>query len=123
MKAIINRTRTACVLVGYYDEDGQYREVIRENFDLNNIPERFAQNVYLDHDITMQVSPGIEIGVFAKCLQDIETYLKIENEPKFIEHMLECWSKHNKPSDDYIWTTIDFDELRTQKACLPNRVS
>ena len=119
MKAIINRHRTACVLIGYYDEDGNYREIARENLELKNLPKRITKNIYLNHDITIHVSPRIEICVFAKSMKDIETYLEIENDPNCLESMLKCWSKYNEPSDNYIWTTIDFEELRELKVLPP----
>lgn len=118
MKAIINRHKIACVLIGYYDENENYREVTNNNLELKKLPKRIAKNVYLNHDITIHISPGIAISVFAKCMKDIETYLEIENNPNCLEDMLKCCSKYNSPSDDYIWTTIDLEQRR-KLASLP----
>lgn len=119
MKTICNSPKTTCVLIGYYDEYDNYREITRENIKLKTLPKVIAIDVYLDHDITMHISPGKEIRVFAKSMKDIETYLEIENTPNFVEQMLKDWSEYNAPSDDYIWTTFDFDELRERKALPP----
>ena len=124
MKARINQTHRSkytnvSALVGYYDENGNYCEKEFENIKLKDLHKDIAKNIYLNHDVTMHVAPGIEIRVFAKDMNKIETYLEIENDPDCLKSMLDCWSKYNQPSSDYIYTTIDLEEWKELKKLPP----
>ena len=92
-----------------------YKMISFDNGRFTNI----AKNIYLNHDVTMHVAPGIEIRVFAKDMNKIETYLEIENDPDCLKSMLDCWSKYNQPSSDYIYTTIDLEEWKELKKLPP----
>ena len=59
MKARINKYDTACMVVGYYDEAGEYREEMFENVSLKKLHKSIAKNVYLSHYLTLHVVPGI----------------------------------------------------------------
>ena len=124
MKARINQTyyskyTTVCVLVGHYDENGNYCEMVFENMKLKDIHQDITKNIDLNHDITIHVAPGIEVRVFAKSMKNIETYLDIENDPEGMKSMLDCWSKYNKPSTDYVYATIDLEEWKELKKLPP----
>lgn len=124
MKAKINPTHcskytTVCAVVGHYDENGNYCEKEFENIKLKDLHKDIAKNIYLNHDVTMHVAPGIEIRVFAKDMNKIETYLEIENDTDCLKSMLDCWSKYNQLSSDYIYTTIDLEELKEPKKLSP----
>jgi len=114
MKANIkNKHTNVCVRVGYYDENGQYSEVTYDNLSLKDLHKSIRRGVYLDHDITLHIVPGIEARMFAKSLDDIETLLEINQNPDFLKEMLDVWSKYNQSENgDYIYTTIDLEEER-----------
>jgi hypothetical protein len=114
MKAFINNKHNkVCMKVGYYDENGAYREETYENLPLKEIHKSIRRNIYLDHDITLHVVPGIEARMFARSLKDIETLLEIKQKPDFIKRMFDAWSKYNQSENgEYIYTTIDLEEER-----------
>ena len=120
MKARINRYDTVCMVLGYYDEEGGYREGMLENVNLKKIDKSIADNISLTHDITIHVVPGIEIRVFAKNRKDIETCLEIEGNPDYFKGFLNCFSKYNKSvNGEYIYTTFDLEERRKVLAHSP----
>ena len=120
MKAKNNKYDTVCMVVGYYDEEGGYREGMLENVNLKKIDKSIADNISLTHDITIHVVPGIEIRVFAKNRKDIETCLEIEGDPDHFKVLLDCFSKHNKSvNGEYICTTFDLEERRKELALSP----
>ena len=117
MKVRINKYDTACMMVGYYNEAGEYREEIFENVDLKKMDRSITRNVYLSHDITLHVVPGIEVRVFAKSRKDIESCVEIEGDPDHFRKALDCFSKYNKPvNGEYIYTTFELEERRRDLA-------
>lgn len=117
MKVRINKYDTACMVVGYYDETGEYREEMFENVDLKKMDKSITRNVYLSHDITIHVAPGSEVRVFAKCRKDIETCLEIEGSLNHFKEMLDCFSKYNKSvNGEYIYTTFELEERKKDLA-------
>lgn len=117
MKVRINKYDTACMMVGCYDEAGKYREEIFENVDLKKMDRSITRNVYLSHDITLHVVPGIEVRVFAKSRKDIETCVEIEGNPNHFKQTFDCFSKYNKSvNGEYIYTTFELEERRRDLA-------
>ena len=115
MKARIKRYDTTCMVLGYYDydENGEYREEIRENLEVGKLDRSIKKHVYLNHDITIHIVPGVEIRVFAKSLKDIQTYLEVSENLDYFKTMLDCFSEHNKSvNGQYIYTTIDIEEFK-----------
>lgn len=120
MRTRINRYNTTCVLVGYYDKEGMYCEEIFENVELKKMDKSITRNVYLNHDITIHVVPGVEIRVFSKSLKDIDAYFEIEEDPNCFRIILDCFSEHNKSSNgEYIYTTFELEERRRAKELPP----
>lgn len=120
MKARINRYDKACVLIGYYNLAGEYCEEVFEEVDLKTMDKSITRNVYLSHDITLHVVPGVEVRVFAKSRKDIEMYFEIEGDANRFKEMFDCFSKHNKSvNGEYIYTTFDLEEIRKELALSP----
>ena len=120
MKARINRYDKACVLVGYYNLAGEYSEEVFEEVDLKTMDKSITRNVYLSHDITLHVVPGVEVRVFAKSRKDIEMYFEIEGDTNRFKEMFDCFSKHNKSvNGEYIYTTFDLEEIRKELVLSP----
>ena len=110
MKARINKYNKACMLVGYYNQDGEYREEMFEEVDLKTMDKSITRNVCLSHDITLHVVPGVEVRVFAKSRKDIEMYFEIKGDTNSFKEMFDCFSKHNKSvNGEYIYTTFDLE--------------
>ena len=117
MRVRINKYDTACMVVGCYDETGEYREEMFENVDLKKMDKSITKNVYLSHDITLHVVPGIEVRVFAKSRKDIEACVEIEGDPDHFRKTLDCFSKYNKSvNGEYIYTTFELEERRSDLA-------
>ena len=113
MKVRINKFDTACMVVGYYDETGEYREEMFEDVNLHKLSKSLAKNVFLAQDITLHVVPGKEVRVFAKSRKDIETCLEVEGDQNHFKTMLDVFSKHNQSvNGEYIYTTYEFEERR-----------
>ena len=113
MKNVIKRNTRICMRVGYYDENGIYNEETYDGIGLKEIHKSNRRNIYLDHDITLHVVPGIEARMFAMSLKDIETLLEINNNSDFIKGMLDAWSQYNQSENgEYIYTTIDLEKER-----------
>ena len=120
MKVRINKYNKACMLVGYYDGTGEYREELRENVILRKMDKSITRNVDLSHDITLHVVPGIEIRAFTKSRKDIETCIEVEGDRNYFKAMLDAFSKHNKSvNGEYIYTAYDFEERRRVRALPP----
>jgi hypothetical protein len=110
MKARINRYDKACVLVGYYNLAGEYCEEVFEEVDLKTMDKSITRNVYLSHDITLHVVPGVEVRVFAKSRKDIETCLEIEGNPSYFKETLDFFSKYCEPVEGaYLHSTFDLE--------------
>ena len=128
MKARINKTNynrdtTVCAVIGGYNENGAYEEVTLENVKLKEFDRVISKNIYLDHDLSIQIAPRIQVRVFAKSMEAIEMYLEISNNPDQIKGLFDALSKHNKfDAADYIWTTVDLEEYRELKNNFPVRV-
>ena len=113
MKVRINKFDTVCMVVGYYDAAGEYREEKFEDVNLEKIRKSIAKNVFLKHDISLHVVPGREMRVFAKNSKDIETCLEIEGDQNYFKNLFDAFSKHNESvNGEYIYTTFDFEERR-----------
>ena len=127
MKAQINKPRynkytTLCALVGHHDENGNYCETVFENIKLKDLDKSIAENVYLDHDITLHVAPKCELRVFAKNMDDIHTYCETIDNFQTRKILLDDYIICTEPTTRYIWTTIDFEEYRELKNNSPARV-
>lgn len=113
MKVRNNKYKTACMLLGYYDESNKYCETIYENLELKNLDNSITRHIYLNHDITMHVVPGVEIRVFAKNRKDIDTLYEIEGNLNHFNRTLDAFSKHNMAvNNKYIYTTFELEERR-----------
>ena len=115
MKARNKRYDTTCMVLGYYDygDGGEYHELVSENFELSKLDKSIKKHIYLNHDITIHVVPGVEIRAFAKSLKDIQTYLEVEGDFDHFKTTLDCFSEYNKSvNGEYIYTTIDIEELK-----------
>jgi hypothetical protein len=117
MKAQINKPRynkytTLCALVGHHDENGNYCETVFENIKLKDLHKSIAENIYLDHDITLHVAPKCEVRVFAKTMDDIHIYCETIDDLNTRKILLDNYIICTEPTKRYIWTTIDFEEHR-----------
>ena len=124
MKAKINPTHCSkytnvCALVGRYDDNGNYVETVFENIKLEDMHKSIAENIYLDHDITVQVAPQTEVRVFAKNMNDIRTYCETIDDRDTRKCLLESIVICTEPTTRYIWATIDFEEYKKLLALLP----
>lgn len=103
--------KTVYALTGVYDLVGGYHE-IGADVNFNEIPKYISKNICLNEDITIHIAPKIEVRVFAKSKKIIDEFLNVEKNPNFIKEIFDCFSKHNGPSKEYIWTTFDLEERR-----------
>ena len=124
MKVQINKPRynkytTFCALVGHHDDNGNYCETVFENIKFKDLDKSIAENVYLDHDITLHIAPKCELRVFAKNMDDIHTYCETIDNLQTRKIMLDDYIICLEPTTRYIWTTIDLEEYREVMSQLP----
>ena len=100
--------RKLYVVMGSYDQNGQYHERRKDNVVLNNLPKDVIREVSAGHDITIQLLPKCGITVFAKSAKDMAKYLDSMGANQ-VEVILEAFSKYNDPDIGWIWGTYDFD--------------
>lgn len=109
----MNKYNTISMLAGYYDEKGKYSEVTCKNYKLKKLGKSITRNIDLQHDITIQVVPGVEVRVFAKSLKDIKACLEITGDSYYFKSMLDSFSVYHKSDNgEYIYTSYDLEELR-----------
>ena len=120
MKARINKYNKACMLVGYYNQDREYREEIFEEVDLKKMHKSISHTICLSNDINIYVFPRIEVRVFAKNRKDIERCLEINGDPSYFKKTLDCFSKHCEPVDGaYLYSTFDLEQIIKELAIPP----
>ena len=104
-----NKYDTVCMLMGYYDKDGNYRETIVENVELKALGKFLTKYIWFDHDISVQIAYHEEIRVFAKTLKDIETWIAEEGDTNCVKKLFEAFSRLNDKSIDgeYIGMPLD----------------
>ena len=108
----LQKSKKAYMLVGHYDVMGCYQEVVEEDALICLLPRDISKHIYLDKDLTIHVAPKFEVRVFARNKELVEEYFKIVNDRECFKGMLDCFSKYNERSAEYIYTTIDLEEER-----------
>ena len=76
-----------CVMRGFYDEAGEYREEYRENVNLCELPKSAINRINLDYDVNTLYSKN-DVLVIAKSLQDIAEYKRLGASPHFFHGLL-----------------------------------
>lgn len=84
-----NEATKICVMRGYYDEEGEYREEIMENISLSKLPEKAIPRVDLTYDVTILYSKE-DVLVISRRVEDIYEYKRIEGKPRFFHSLLHC---------------------------------
>ena len=114
MKAMINTiklnyNKKICVLVGWYDQHGEYIEMVRENLAIKDIDKSISRNIDLKRDITIHIAPQEEIAVFAKTMEVLNEYIELEKNTGGVKRLLDAFGKNPKGNGDYIYTSFDLD--------------
>lgn len=104
-----NKYDTVCMLMGYYDKDGNYRETIVENVELKALDKFISEYIWFDHDITVHIAYHKEIRVFAKTLQDIETWIAEDEDMNCVKKLFEDFSRYNDKSVNSEYIGMPFD--------------
>ena len=113
MRNQINNNTKFYAVVGYYTNNGAaYIEEAFEDCSIKDLHKDISKNIYLDQDLTIHVAPSIEVRAFARNKEVFDELFAIVKDRDYLKNMLDCFSKHNGPSSDYIWTTIDLEEER-----------
>ena len=73
--AVRNNDTKVCVMRGFYDESGEYREKHYDDVALFELPEKAQIRINFNYDITVLYSPN-EVLVIAHKSHDIEEYKK-----------------------------------------------
>ena len=68
-----NRKTKVCVMIGFYDNEGEYCERLKEDIELRELPEKVIERVNFRYDITTLYS-NAHVLVIAKTKQKIEDY-------------------------------------------------
>lgn len=97
------------VLGAYIDEDGCYREVLFKELEPDFFPEGVIKKISWKHDITMHIVPKYSIIVFARSMEDIDEYIKI-NGKQYIKTMFDLYYGYNLPEDYGLWAYYNLYE-------------
>jgi hypothetical protein len=110
IKAIkLKSNKKICAMVGWYDEHGDYTEMVSENIALKDIDESVARNIDLKHDITIHIAPQEEIAVFARTMKVLNEYIERENNTGGVRRLLDAFGMNPKGNGDYIYTSFNLD--------------
>lgn len=109
--AVRNNDTKVCVMRGFYDESGEYREEYRDDVILCELPETAQIRFSFDHDITVLYSKD-EILVMAKKPQDIEEYKKLEGTPRFFHSLLHMAEYRHGGYNGYMCILINLKTLK-----------
>ena len=98
-----------CVMRGFYDEKGEYREEYFDDVALSELPEKAVARIAPNYDLSILYSK-YDVLVIAKSKQDIEEHKRLEGTPQFFHRLL-----HNPIHsyyDGYMCMAINLESLR-----------
>ena len=78
-----------CVMRGFYDEEGEYREEYLEGIALSELPKEAVARIDFEYDITTLYSKR-NVLVVAKSKQDIDDYRQLGARPHYFHGLLHC---------------------------------
>lgn len=100
-----------CVMRGFYDEKGEYREEYREDVRLCELPETALNRISLDYDVNTLYSKN-DVLVIAKSLQDIDEYKKLGASPRFYHELLYIAEHQHGSYNGYMCILTDLKVLK-----------
>ena len=106
-----NNDTKVCVMRGFYDEGGEYREKHYDDVALFELPEKAQIWIDFNYDITLLYSPN-EVLVIAKKSQDIGEYKKLEGTPRFFHSLLHMAEYRHGGYNGYMCILTNLKALR-----------
>lgn len=100
-----------CMMRGFYDEEGEYREGYREDVNLCELPESALNRINLDYDISTLYSKN-DVLVIAKNSQDIAEYKKLGASPHFFHGLLHIAEHQYGSYNGYMCILTDLKVLK-----------
>ena len=107
----INETTKICAMRGYYAE-GEYCEEYMEDIELSALPEKAAERVDLEYDITTLYSQW-DVFVVARTIAEIEEFKTFGETPRFFHELL-CIGRNDK-YDGYMCYVSNLSFLRKRQ--------
>jgi hypothetical protein len=114
MKALFKKKQyneEIAAFIGYYNEEGTYREERLEKLSINELPPKIRNHIYLKRDITIHIAPQEEIRIFAKSLDVIDSYF-VEEKTTSAKELLDVFSMNPRGMGEYLYMTVDLEEMR-----------
>ena len=103
-----------CVIRGFYDDEGEYREEIMEDISLSELPREVVDRIAFDYQISILYSKR-DVLVVARNKQNLDEYLQLEGRPCFFHGLLHrafCdWY------DGYTCIAAQLSDLRKLRDC------
>ncbi len=76
-----------CVMRGFYDDEGEYREEIMEDISLSELPREAVDRIAFSYQMSVLYSKR-DVLVVAQNKQDLDEYLQLEGRPRFFHGLL-----------------------------------
>lgn len=105
----LNSKMKVCVLVGWYDENGNYTENTLENIAIEDIDKSISRNIDYRHDVTIHIAPQEEVRVFARTMSVLNEYIERERSSGGVRSLFNAFGNSPKGNGDYIYTSFDLD--------------
>lgn len=102
-------TMNVCVMRGFYDDTGEYREEYFRDIPLSELPENAVTRIAFNYDLTILYGAN-DVLVIAANMQDIDEYQRLEGTPRFFHSLL-----HNPNTmyyDGYMCIAVNLKALR-----------
>ena len=101
-----------CVMRGFYDATGDYREEYIKDIPLSELPEKVIARIAFEYDLSILYSKD-EVLVIAANMQDIDEHQRLEGTPRFFHGLLH--SPSTRHYDDYMCIAVNLKALRRHR--------
>ena len=105
----ITENMSVCVMRGFYDDTGEYREEYVRDIPLSGLPEKAVTRIRFDYDLSILYSND-EVLVIAANMQDIDEYQRLEGTPRFFHSLLN--NPNTRYYDGYMCIAANLKALR-----------
>ena len=109
------RVVNVCVMRGFYDEAGEYREETMENVGIYELPQDAIERINFRYDITTLYSK-CDVLVISKNIQNIDEYKTLVAKPRFFHDLLHRGRRDN--CDAYRCIVANLGPLKKTNICI-----
>jgi hypothetical protein len=103
---------SVCVMRGFYDDTGEYREEYFTDIPLSALAEKAVARIAFEYDLSILCSKD-EVLVVAANMQDIDEHQRLEGTPRFFHGLLH--SSNTRHYDGYMCIAVNLKKHRKRK--------